>query len=365
MFQIKDFASIVAAQINHARSVTTKITDFQPGSVARTLIEAPAVEMEELYLQMFLGLREAIPVATFLSFGFDTLPASRARGFVSISKTPAPTELIEIPLGEAFSTEDGRSYTSTAAVDWPAGQAVVRVPVMCTVAGLAGNVAAGVINSSTTFTVGSGYAVSNSLIETGRDAESEEERKARFAEFVQSLSRGTVVACLYAAKQANVLDVDGNISEYVTRSGLREDPGWVRVYLYSSQGVPSADLLANGQATIDGERDDAAGTITPGYRAAGVRVELLAMSERQVPLAIQVEMSPGWSLTSAVQQNLQDIFSSAVSAVQPGATLYLGTLVEMLLAVEGVRTVVPVASSNIVCAVNEALVPGAFTVTAL
>lgn len=49
-FQIKDFASIVASQINHARAVSDKITDFQPGSVARTIMEAPAVEIEELYL---------------------------------------------------------------------------------------------------------------------------------------------------------------------------------------------------------------------------------------------------------------------------------------------------------------------------
>ena len=52
-FQIKSFNDIVLSQINHARSVTEKITDFAPGSVARTLMEAPAVEVEELYLQMF------------------------------------------------------------------------------------------------------------------------------------------------------------------------------------------------------------------------------------------------------------------------------------------------------------------------
>ena len=49
-FQIKDFASITAGMLNHARSVTSKITDFQPGSVARTIMEAPAVEVEELVL---------------------------------------------------------------------------------------------------------------------------------------------------------------------------------------------------------------------------------------------------------------------------------------------------------------------------
>ena len=115
MFQIKNFVSIVAAEINVARSITDKITDFQPGSVARTLMEAPAAEMEELYLQMLHGLLEAIPEATYRSFNFDRLQPARAFGFVSMSMSPAPVESITIPYATAFTTSDGRTYTSTEA----------------------------------------------------------------------------------------------------------------------------------------------------------------------------------------------------------------------------------------------------------
>ena len=162
-----------------------------------------------------------------------------------------------------------------------------------------------------------------------------------------------------------MLDADGNVSEYVTRAGLQEESGWVRIFVYSSQGTPSAALLADGQTRIDGTRDDAAGTITPGVRSAGVRVDVLAMSERAVGGAFQVGMAPGASLTPAVEQALQDVFDAAVVALEPGQTLYLGTLVELMLSVTGVRTVVPLLSSNIECAPNEALIPGAFYVTAL
>ena len=51
MFQIKDFASITASMINWLRANTTKVTDFNVGSVVRTMAEASAAEMEELYLQ--------------------------------------------------------------------------------------------------------------------------------------------------------------------------------------------------------------------------------------------------------------------------------------------------------------------------
>lgn len=361
-FQIKDFASIVASQINHARATTDKITDFLPGSVARTLMEAPAVEVEELYLQMFLGLRDAIPVATFLSFGFDKLPAKVARGFVSVARSPAPDADIPIPAGTQFSTEDGRNYLSTEDVTWEEGESVVRVPVACTVAGLAGNVAAGVINSSTAF--GPEFTISNSLIANGADAESDAEREARFAEYIASLSSGTEAACVYAVRRAQVLDADGNLFESVVRVGFTEEPGIVRLYLYSTAGVPSEALLADGQRRIDGERNDDEGTLVPGYRSAGVRMDVLPMVERAVPLSIEVEMLSGFTLTSEVLQDLDDEFGTVIRSVLPGTTLTLGALIERLLEVDGVRAINPITTSNYVCAPNEALIPGVLTATA-
>lgn len=363
MFQLKDFASIVAAQINHARAATTKITDFQPGSVARTLMEAPAVEVEELYLQMFLGLRDAIPVATFLSFGFDPLPAARAVGFVSVSAAQPLIQALTIPQGTEFSALDGRKYTAVSTVTWAAGASLVQVPVQHTTAGLVGNIAAGAITASPLFSTG--YTISNQTIETGRDAETDAEREVRFSEYVASISRGTLVACSYQVRQSRVLDASGNLAEYVVRSGVDEQPGHVRIYVYSSLGAPSDALLADGQARIDGSTDPATGAVTPGYRAAGVRVDVLAMQERAVPLSISVEMLPGYTLTAAVEQQLGDIFATQIRAVQPGDTLYLGSLVEALLAAPGVRAIVPDASENITCEINEALIPGVLTIEGL
>lgn len=362
-FQIKDFVSITASIINHMRGTTSKITDFQPGSVARTLVEGPAVEIEELYLQMFLGLREAIPVATFLSFGFDKLPAATAVGYVSIATlTPLDTDVI-IPEGTEFTAADGRSYLSTEEVTWQAGSGIIVIPVAHSTPGLAGNIAAGAITDSPFFDTG--FTISNQAITNGRDVESDTEREARFAEFVQSLSRGTDEACTYAAKQSRVLDIAGNISEYVTRIGMEDGGGRVRFYLYSNMGAPSSALLADGQQRIDGWTDPETGVVTPGYVAAGVRADVLAMTERAVAMAVRVGMLPGHTLTTSVEQQLLDLYSTAIRGVQPGATLYLGDLTEAMLAAVGVKEIVPESNQNITCAIYEALVPGTLTVTAL
>lgn len=362
-FQIKDFTSIVASILNHMRGTQKKVTDFQPGSVARTLIEGPAVEVEELYMQMFIGLREAIPVATFLSFGFDKLPMRRAHGFVSVAADEPLEEDRLIPEGTVFTAIDGRTYTSTAIVTWEQGSSVIRIPVQADSNGLAGNIAGGLITESSLF--GDGFTISNPAIESGRDAETDDEREARFADFVASLSRGTVVACTYAAKSATVLDEDGNIYEYVTRVGLVEDPGFVRIYVYSSRGLASAELLTTAQRIIDGWRDETTGQITPGYRAGGVRVDVMRMNERAVPLSIAVQMLPGYELTSSVEQQLGDTYGTMLAGVQPGEVLYLGTVIDELLTVASVKRVVPQTNENIVCGAFETLIPGVFTVSAL
>ena len=362
-FQIKDFASITASIINHARATTKKITDWVPGSVARTLVEAPAVEIEELYHQMFIGLREAIPVATFKSFGFDRLPKAYATGIVSVSVETALTDALTIPAGTAFTTTDGRSYSSTTEVIWDAGASAITIPVIAAAAGASYNVAAGSITDSPFFS--SEYTISNQAISTGRDDETDAEREARFADFIGSLSRGTIEACKYAVRSAVVSDSAGMTTEYVTRVGLYETPGFVRVYMYSSAGVPSVQLVTNAQRLLDGYTIDATDEIVPGFRCGGVRADAIAMSEREVPIALQVDMLSGYALTEAVKQELKDAYATVLLNVKPGETLYVGTIKDALLDVLGVSKIVIDITSNITCGVFETLVPGDMAITAL
>ena len=105
-FQLKDFASIAASMINHMRAATQRLTDFSIGSVARTLVEAPAVEIDQAYQQFFLGLKEAIPVATYQSFDFERLPAKAASGVLRFVPAAGATTFV-IPRGTAVRAPDG------------------------------------------------------------------------------------------------------------------------------------------------------------------------------------------------------------------------------------------------------------------
>ncbi len=134
MFQIKDFASIAASMMNYAKATQGRITDFTVGSVARTLMESPAIEIEELYQQMWLGLKEAIPTAVYNGFGFAKLPAQAARGVVSVSLSPGPAQTIGA--GARFVT-GSTGYLATTDVAVTTGQTTVLVPVAAETAGIA------------------------------------------------------------------------------------------------------------------------------------------------------------------------------------------------------------------------------------
>lgn len=363
-FQIKDFVSIAASMINHMRGTQKKITDFNPGAVARTLVEAPAVEIEELYMQMFIGLREAIPVATFQSFGFDKYPASYAHGYVSVASRYVLTEDRVIPKGTAFTATNGRSYASSAEVVWVAGTDVVVIPVVANQPGEVGNARPGEINKSPIFDLD--FTISNQAIENGENEESDAARESRFAEFVASLSRGTEVACLYAAKQATVRDDAGNIIERVTRTGFTEIAGYFKIFIYSSRGAPSPELIQNAQTLLDGARDpDTREVVVVGVRSAGVRGDIVAMSERPIGMGVGVRMRSGYQLTALVRQQIIDSYSVSVRSVRPGETLLIDNVRAMLLSIDNVIEVTLSSTENIVCEQHEALVPGSVTVTQL
>ena len=363
-FQIKDFISIVAGMINQMRATGSgAITDYNIGSVTRTLIEGPAVEVEELYLQMVNGLRESIPVAIYQAFDFGRRPATVARGVVTVSTlAPAVTE-ITIPQGTVFSIPGtAKTYESVAAATIAIGELSVDITVQAQIAGAAGNALAGAI-TETAFT--GVDTVTNQLgIISGRNAETDAERKLRFVEFVQSLSRGTLVAIEFAARLATVEDADGNIIEIVDRVGVREDvPGRVFVYVYNGQGGTSDALVARAQALVDGYVEPN-GTRVPGYRAGGVKVIVAESVEIATPLTVAITPLPGWTVDAAMTQGISDAYTSHLAALQPGETLSLSRLSVSLLGVPGVLSVdISAPSGNVLVGLDSVLIAGAVTVS--
>jgi len=305
MFQVKSFLSIVASCINRMRSVTTNITDYNVGSVARTLIEAPAQEIDELYQQMLHGLVEAIPVSVYSSFNFPALAASPATGLIRVTITANAAPVL-VPGGTAFVRPDGAvTYAATADTTIAAGNTYADVPVAATTAGTLGNLVVNTSFSPSSPPPGFVSAINLAAFTNATDAETAAQQKTRFQQYIQTLARATDASLKYAATQKVYLtDAAGNIVEKVGSCAIIEpyksDPtqptGLVYIYIHNGVGGTSQNLVQFGQQVIDGYYD-ASGNPVSGYKAAGTKAIVAAAPEQ--PLNISAGLTVGYGYDQA------------------------------------------------------------------
>lgn len=372
-FQIKDFASITASCINWIRSVTDKVTDFTVGSVARSMVEAPAAEMDEFYQQLVIGLQEAIPVSVFTTFGFNSIPAEAASGTIRFSTGGSlATALITVPQGTVVAVPNtSQQYATQTTATIQVGQSYVDVLVSAKLAGIAGNTGANTITSMTTPVSGVTVVSNPNPLINGRDAETSDERKTRFQSYVSTLSRGTKAALEYGAKTAQLVDSNGVITEYVAHatvyepyvSDVTQPISLVDVYIHNGASATSSALVSQAQQVVDGYYD-AAGKAIPGWKAAGVQVIVSAAADKAVNVTGTLTLATGTDHASTVTAVVSAI-QSYIQGLDVGATVVLAELIAIIMRdITGIYNVVLTApTADVTCAANEKAIPGVVTIS--
>lgn len=362
-FQLKDYGSIAAAMMNHAKATQNDVTDFEIGSVVRTLMESSAIELDELYQKVFSGILDAIPTSIYKAFDFELIGKAAARGTVTVTFGGPIVEQLTIPAGTVFVMQGSSlKFTSVLDVVVPVGALSATVVVVCAIEGTAGNVDANAITGTDGYTMPAGASLTNNAFTSGTDGQTEAERKARFVEFIQSLSRGTLGSIRYAVRQARIVNSAGVLTEYVSRIGHVEVPGRANFYIYGSSGTPSAALVAAAQTMIDGTTNQSAGTYTDGYRALGVEVVVSAMVERTIPVSLRVSLMSGVAGSQDLKNAIATLLEAEFEGVESGTVLYVDQLLNATLTLPGVRQAVAGNNANIACGANEVLKLGALTV---
>lgn len=357
-FQLKDFASITASMVNYAKATQDNITDFSVGGVARTMMEAPAIEIEELYQRIFAGIMEAIPTSIYRTFDFDIQEARPARGIVRIEFSIPLEFAVTIPAGTEFASDISEfRYLSDGTVTAEVGAVSVDVPVTASSSGASGNLPSGAITDVRALALPRSATITNTPFTSGKDAESDSERKVRFRDFLQSVARGTLDSVRFAASCGVVKNQSGQVIERISRIGHLEEAGRVRIYVYGSNGLPSDALIQDAQRLIDGYTLED-GTLVSGYRPTGVRVDVLRMVERHVDLFLQIRMMPGFDLTTTVRQSIESLLVSLISETPSGGMLYIGKITDSILGLNGIREVFATNTENILCNPYEVLLLG-------
>ncbi len=206
MFEIKTFEQITKDMIEWTQANTNKIRDFNVGSKVRTIYESVAIVMEEFYYKVWQGLKVTIEEGVYILYNFNLLPALRATGYVTFSRTDTAPADYTIPVNTIVQTEksairDAIQYETTQQVILLTGNTEINAPIRAVKEGKLGNVEANKIVNFVTKPTGIDTVTNEFKLITGRDRETRDERRKRFSGFLMSLHKATKPALEYAAKE--------------------------------------------------------------------------------------------------------------------------------------------------------------------
>ncbi|WP_284944570.1 baseplate J/gp47 family protein [Acidisoma cladoniae] len=323
---LQNFSTLVTSMATAVQGSAAQLVNFTTGSVLNAIIEANAsvaLWLQWLILQVLQCTRLATSNGTDVDsfgadFGMTRLAAVAAQGAVTFSRfTPSMAALV--PTGVIVTTSDGATRfavsTDTTNAAWNTvqggyllgiGVAGVTVPVSALVAGSAGNVVAGTIGLIASALPGIDTVTNALPLAGGLDAETDTAFRIRFQSFMDSRTRATVQAVVFAAtgvQQGLNCTVQEN-----TNGGGGFVPGQFLVTIDDGSGAPPAAVLTSVQAAVDAVRP--IGTIF----AVSAPIPVLAN------IAVTLGLATGTDSATAIA-SVNTAISSFVESLAVGASL--------------------------------------------
>ena len=184
-----------------------KLTDFNEGSIAYTLLSAISVGLDAEGMAIYMA-RQAAYISTAIStdldnkvadYGLTRDSASAATGNFNFTKNAASSNNITIPAGSKVSTiPTGSSSPVSFSVDsdtvLSAGQTSVSVACTCTATGSSGNIAANTSLLITSSIAGIDGAEITENITNGADEETDDSLRSRGLAAFAALAHGTIAS---------------------------------------------------------------------------------------------------------------------------------------------------------------------------
>ncbi|MBW4036363.1 MAG: baseplate protein [Proteobacteria bacterium] len=331
---LQNFTAMVEQMAAAVQGAATQVLDLTVGSVLRAILEANAslgLWLQWLIVEVLQTTRLATSSGTDCdSFGADfafvRLPASTAGGVVTFGRF-APVLSAFVPVGTTVMTSDGsQSFTVSADTSNPAysagsggyglaaGIASIDLPVVAVVAGAAGDVLAGTIGLLTSAIPGIDTVSNAAPMTGGLDAESDAAFKARFGNYLASLSRATP-----GAIEESVAGVQQGLSvsvaENVDQTGAVSMGSFV-VTVDNGTGAPPAGLLASIAAAVN------------AVRPVGTRFAVQGPVVVNADVSMTLTLAPG-AQAPVVIAAVSDAISAYIESLPVGAGLPYSRLAQI------------------------------------
>lgn len=292
---LRYFAQVFAAQ-------GAQPTDWNPLSGIRTIGEGVATLAERQAEEMLVRIAEAIPRAAYRSLDFNLLAPIEATGTLAVGRDATAAAQTLAAGARVRVPNAAKEYVTLDTVTLGVGVAGGTTRIRAATAGAFANVSAGTITQLVTPPPGAAWTVANpQALTDGRDGETEEERRLRFAQYIQGIHRATPDALAFGARSAALYDGAGGVLERVTDAQVQDAYGLAKVYIWNGTASPSSsDLLDRTRDILNGYSDPVTGVLVPGYRAAGVRLTVETATITPVPVVVSIYLQDGYQMTQVV-----------------------------------------------------------------
>lgn len=267
---MKKFRDILGDMASWMTLNGSKVTNFSVGSVARSILEAVAMEIEDIYFFISSKYDEFQDNALYTTFKFDRKKAEAAVGIVTINFTQPLNQAVVIPQGFRVFTPpvEGRTVYFEVMENTLAsmGFASIDVRVKCIEVGVVGNVPAFSVTKVVNPTPFMSTVYNRDRFFTGMPEETKEQRQKRFNAYVASLGRSSQPAIEYGCMQ-----VPGIAGVYT-----KEDIGLIYVYAHDHFGELTPDMKAKVEEQLY------------EYKAGGIKAIVSGVVKKEVSLDIRL-----------------------------------------------------------------------------
>jgi len=276
----KSYEEILKEAIEEALRLFPQITNYNVGGAFRTLLEIDA----KLHEQLWTFLREVIVPNMFVTtakgkwldlhaqtFGIERKPAKKAKGYIVLKR--AGEGYIRIPAGFVVKTKptffgDSYRFLTLEETVIPEGVNEVQVLVEAEKEGSAYNVAPHTITQTEVYAPVEVDNPEGWLLEEGADEEDDESLRRRI---LLVWATKSIFAKDYYRYHA--LSVDGVVDCFIDDQHPRGQ-GTLDVYVVSTNGVPTDDLIQKVQAVMDEVKTPAADVLVKKPATKTINIDL-------------------------------------------------------------------------------------------
>lgn len=337
----------LAVDILHRLQAGGVLTDVNPGSVVRTLVEAFARQLALAYEQLALIYELGfIDTATgdaldhlVMLLGQQRYTGQQAVGEVTLRRDPRVAGQVTIPGATALQVILARLpdkpllYKTRRDAVLAAGQSAVTTEIYAelpvgappeSVLLQAGDVPANVTPAAQL--AGVGAAVINRPTSVRGQSESDDDLRARVKGLIVAAGGGTSKALEQAA-------LSTGLAKAVTFRDAQDDPPAGDYRLLPGELEVMADTSAAQHADLR--------QALTGAKGPGIYVRLREIERAQVALAVSLKLagSPGPQQRDTLYRTAEQTIRQAIEALQPGDKLRWNPLMAALLHIEGVADV--------------------------